>query len=275
MSQPSYRARRLVRRLRGDRFPDVQAFCLFVGYSRSGHSLVGALLDAHPEITIANEANALKLVVEQGLSRRALFEALVENARRQAEHPRGRRGGGGYSYVVPGQWQGRARRLRVIGDNNGGRTRGRLARDPEELTRLERLVQAPLRVLHVTRNPYDVIARRVLISKEGLTLLRATENFAVSARTIDDTVIEKGDRPVLTIRHESLVESPKTELTRACRFLGVHTDDAYLDACASIVFSSPQTARTRIEWTQAERDAVQEVIDGHAFLAGYSWTSSS
>jgi hypothetical protein len=35
---------------------------LFVGYSRSGHSLVGALLDAHPEIPVAYEANALKLV---------------------------------------------------------------------------------------------------------------------------------------------------------------------------------------------------------------------
>jgi hypothetical protein len=36
-----------------DPFADVHAFCLFVGYSRSGHSLVGALLDAHPGITIA------------------------------------------------------------------------------------------------------------------------------------------------------------------------------------------------------------------------------
>jgi hypothetical protein len=77
-----------------DPFPDVQAFCLFVGYSRSGHSLVGALLDAHPEITVAHEANVLELVIEENLSRRVLFETLLENARRQAEHPRGRHGSG-------------------------------------------------------------------------------------------------------------------------------------------------------------------------------------
>ena len=53
----------------------MHAFCLFVGYSRSGHSLVGALLDAHPEITIAHQVNGLKLVIEDNLSRRLLFAA--------------------------------------------------------------------------------------------------------------------------------------------------------------------------------------------------------
>jgi hypothetical protein len=260
---------------RGDPFADVQAFCLFVGYSRSGHSLVGALLDAHPEITIAHEANALKLVVEENLSRRALFETLVENARRQAEHPRGRHASGGYSFIVPDGWQGRSRRLRVIGDKMGGRTRGRLERDPTELTRLARRVRAPLHLLHVTRNPYDCIARRVVISKDGLALSEAIDNFGRSVQTIDDVLIAKGDRRLMTIRHEALVRSPTTELARACDFLGVDADDDYLEACASIVFPAPKTARELIEWTPAARDAVQEIIDRHAFLAGYSWTSSA
>jgi len=262
-------------RLNGDPFPDVHAFCLFVGYSRSGHSLVGALLDAHPEITIAHEANALKLVVDEGLSRQRLFETLIENARRQAEHPRGRHASGGYSFVVPDQWQGRSRRLRVIGDKMGGRTRGRLERDPTELTRLAHLVRAPVHLLHVTRNPYDCIARRVAISKEGLTLAEAVDNFGRSVRTIDDVLMASGDRRLLTIRHESLVHSPRTELARACDFLGVDADDAYLAACASIVFPSPKTARHLIEWPSTDREAVQQIIDRHSFLAGYSWTSST
>jgi hypothetical protein len=274
-SQPSYRASRLALRLRGDPFPDVHAFCLFVGYSRSGHSLVGALLDAHPEITIAHEANALELVIERNLPRRILFETLVGNARRQAEHPRGRHASGGYSFIVPDQWQGRTSRLRVIGDKMGGRTRARLERDPTELTRLARQVRAPVRLLHVTRNPYDCIARRVLVTKNGLALAEAIDNFARSVRTIDDIVVAKGDRRLLTVRHESLVHSPHTELARACHFLGVDTDDAYLDACASIVFSAPQTPRHLVEWTRADRDAVEQIIDRHAFLAGYGWTSST
>jgi hypothetical protein len=161
----------------------------------------------------------------------------------------------------------------VIGDKMGGRTRARLERDPTELTRLARLVRAPVHLLHVTRNPYDCIARRVLIAKEGLTLPDAIRNFAQSVRTIDDILVAGGDVRLLTVRHESLVHAPRTELARACHFLNVETDDAYLDDCASIVFSAPQTARQRIEWTPEERDAVQEIIDRHVFLADYSWTS--
>ena len=35
------------------------AFLLFVGYSRSGHTLVGSLLDGHPNAIIGNEYGAL------------------------------------------------------------------------------------------------------------------------------------------------------------------------------------------------------------------------
>lgn len=256
-----------------DPFADVHAFCLFVGYSRSGHSLVGALLDAHPEITIAHEANVLRLVVDEGFSREALLEKLVENARRQTEHPKGRHASGGYSYVVPGQWQGRTRHLRVIGDKCGGRTRGRLEQDPTELAALERTVQLPLRLVHVVRNPYDNIARWVRVSKNGMTVAGSVERFAQTAGTID-SLIAAGEPPVLTVRHEALIDSPRTEIASLCNFLGVETDDSYLDACASIVFDSPHATRHRVEWTPAEIEGVQEIIDRHAFLAGYGWTST-
>jgi len=155
----------------------------------------------------------------------------------------------------------------------GGRTRGRLERDPTELGTLARLVRAPVRVLHVTRNPYDCIARRVVVSKDGLTIRDAIDNFGRSARTIDEVVVAGGAASVLTIRHESLVAAPQAELARACGFLGVEAGEDYLDACASVVFPSPQTARGLVEWTQADRDAVDGIIGRHEFLAGYSWTS--
>ena len=30
-------------------FDDLKTYCMFLGYPRSGHSLIGALLDAHPD----------------------------------------------------------------------------------------------------------------------------------------------------------------------------------------------------------------------------------
>ena len=35
-------------------FDDVERVCLFIGYQRSSHSLVGSILDAHPEAAIAH-----------------------------------------------------------------------------------------------------------------------------------------------------------------------------------------------------------------------------
>ena len=37
---------------------EVKAFCLFIGYPRSGHSLIGALLDAHESVAMAHELSS-------------------------------------------------------------------------------------------------------------------------------------------------------------------------------------------------------------------------
>jgi hypothetical protein len=36
-------------------FSNVRTFILFVGYPRSGHSLIGSIMDAHPNVIIAHE----------------------------------------------------------------------------------------------------------------------------------------------------------------------------------------------------------------------------
>jgi hypothetical protein len=48
-------------------FPDLSTLCLFIGHPRSGHTLGGALLDAHPNAVIAQKLDVLGLVLD-GLS---------------------------------------------------------------------------------------------------------------------------------------------------------------------------------------------------------------
>lgn len=252
-------------------YGDLQAFCLFIGYPRSGHTLVGALLDAHPDIVIAQGANALRLVVVEGASRSRLYETLLENSRREAA---GGRRGSGYSYVVDGQWQGRVRTLRVIGDKTGKKTAGWLSRDPSALAKLRRTVHLPLRFVHVTRNPYDTIARMTLITRGGAaehSLGSATSAYARLAR-LTAGLIEEERYPVYTIRHESIVAAPHMELQQLCGFLGVDADDSYLDACAGILFPSPRRTRELIEWPADAKKEVEQIIARHSFLHGYSWS---
>lgn len=247
--------------------PDLQAFCIFASYGRSGHSLVGSLLDAHPDVVIAHEANALRLVSE-GMERDELFRTLLENSRRSFE--RGRKQSG-YSYVVDGQWQGRYRTLRVIGDKSGGRTTKLIGRTG--LRRFARAVGLPLRVVHQTRNPFDMVARRSLVLRDGVPKRTVEEAIADLAgmTAVNDRLIREGRYPVITLRHEALIADPQDELARLCEFVGVEPEPGYLDACAAIVYESPHRTRDRIAWTDEDRRAVDAIITLHDFLRGYSF----
>lgn len=108
---------------RNSLYNGVESFVLFVGYPRSGHSLVGAILDSHPEIIIPHEFDLLTKLNrffhdpnEDSHSRRLrIFSKLHSVSRRQAMF--GNRSPNytlGYSYHIPGSWQGKYRnRIRV------------------------------------------------------------------------------------------------------------------------------------------------------------------
>jgi hypothetical protein len=66
------------------RFAEIERFCLFVGFPRSGGSLVGAMLDAHPDMAIAQELGALRKM-GLGYSKAALYAALLKADRKYAE----------------------------------------------------------------------------------------------------------------------------------------------------------------------------------------------
>ena len=59
----------------------VKLFVLFVNYPRSGSSITGSILDAHPNVIMANELNVLEWVQENpNYSKDQLFNSLFENS---------------------------------------------------------------------------------------------------------------------------------------------------------------------------------------------------
>lgn len=59
---------------------NIQTYCLFIGYSRSGHSSVGALLDAHPNIRVVSELGDLKYA-NLGFKRWQIYYLLLKKAK--------------------------------------------------------------------------------------------------------------------------------------------------------------------------------------------------
>src|SRR5499426_2498533 len=90
-------------------FREVEAYCMFIGYPRSGHTLIGSLLDAHPDMVIAQELDALRYIYA-GFRRNQLYSLLLDNS---FHFTTAGRKWSGYSYTVPNQWHGRFVRLRV------------------------------------------------------------------------------------------------------------------------------------------------------------------
>jgi len=242
----------------------VEKLVLFVGYRRSGHSLVGALLDAHPDVAMAHGLDVLHHV-RYGFGREQIATLILENARERAA---GGRVVTGYSYAVPGQWQGRQRRLRVIGSTRGGATARTLRERPELAARVGATLGLPVRWVHVARNPFDNIAtlalrgRRKQLESGIADYFRLVEGVARLRAAV-------GPEALLDLRHEALVADPVATLRRLAAWLGLEAPEDWLSACAGVVFDAPHRTRHDAPWTPEQRERVAKELERHPFLAGY------
>lgn len=243
----------------------LEKYCCFVGYPRSGHTLIGAMLTAHPDAIVSHELDAL-LYVAAGCSKRQLFQLIRDRdlwfAAREGRWNE-------FKYAVPGQWQGRIRTLRVIGDKKGGQTAERLSRRPELLDKLEAMVEIPVHYVHIVRNPYDNIATMARRAKSSVD--KQVEPYF--ERVVACAAARERTEPARWFEgsHEELIAAPKPFLERLAVFLGLTPEPDWLDACAGVVFESPRRGRDRVEWPEAVRREVAARAADHVQLAGYSF----
>lgn len=253
-------------------FEAVHTYVMFLGIGRSGTTLLGALLDAHPNVVIANEKNTLKYLYPFSFSRDRIFRLLQRNAAKQAT--KGRPGGGGYRYPVPGQFQGRSKTIEVIGDKSrSAQSIEWLSFRPDLLKRLSETTRAEIALIHMIRNPFDTIARRSLRRRVSLEKI-TREYFALSARL--DTLLRQIDTmPEPGVRHvalhlEELIRQPAAVLSELCRDLGVQPVSSYIEACSALVYEKPARARQLVSWPPGLVGQIQDHIESLSWLSAYS-----
>jgi hypothetical protein len=271
-----------------------EVFVQFIGFPRSGHSLIGSILDAHPRAVISHELDAMGLF-EKGLPARAIGALILRNSAAFSAHGRW---WNGFSYAVPGQPNGRAEKLRVLGDKKGDWAVRWFQQAPELLETVRRRTGGTCAWVLVTRHPLDNIATMSLRKNRTYDKLRiaaedsaafraqlavAQEAGAVASAARDDmiddyeglcvgiermqTAIPEAER--LHVVYERFVKDPAGEIRDLCRFLDLDPDEAYVAAAASIVRDSPNQSRNAVSWTDAQRARVARLIDRFAFLAPY------
>lgn len=158
----------------------VEKFVFFIGYPRSGHSIVGSFLDAHPHIVMAHEFMLFRKLMKSNMQRRQellhskqhLFDALYSSSARaslsgwRSEDRKVKN----YTLSIDSQWMGKYDdHISIIGDKSGGMTANIYSESPEGFTKLykelKETVNIPIKVIHCIRNPFDIVATNTLYTK--------------------------------------------------------------------------------------------------------------
>eukprot|EP00118_Oscarella_pearsei_P016502 m.158296 g.158296 ORF g.158296 m.158296 type:complete len:375 (+) comp38729_c0_seq2:36-1160(+) len=279
-------------------FESVRFFVLFIGHSRSGHSLVSALLDAHPRIVISNEFNRSGVLRwwaklnPKKKNRAHLFESLYRRAAYDAKYGRSSPQGvpsGRFNYHVPGEWAGRCDgQVTVIGDKKGGGTAKYLSNSTNwsDFKLLQNAVGVPVKIVHVIRDPYDNIATKVLheaglygtfVQKKGKGNLKPFDNEEVVIAHVkeyfqsDEWYIHFRNAKLpgvdfIDVYSNDLVKSPVALLQRLCKWFGVQCSQSYLKHCASVVRGSTSKTRDFIAWSQAAKKLIQTNMKKYDFI---------
>ena len=298
----------------------VKKFVFFVGYPRSGHSIVGSILDAHPHIVISHE---FMLMDRESIFSEPptqnwtsdLFNVLYQHSymdsfvgiRNKYRTEKG------YALNIEGLWQGRYDGfVDVIGDKSGGGTSARFLYDQLSFEynyrQLVARLPVPIKVVHVMRNPYDMISTATIyamISKDvhltdhdfatAKKILNPHKNSSNMPRTkkfINATVLGNqiraifkkisgalkiaelvGEENVLTIHSSDLVHSPRETILRMCAFFQVNVPDLYLKVATEKVYKTVSRTRELVEWPEKLVATVADRMKPYTILHRYNFTS--
>lgn len=278
---------------------DVEKFVFFIGYGRSGHSIVASIMDAHPNVIIAHEYYLFDKFTDPKSyqliqTKSSLFDELYWSSYHstQAGWRSDRKTGKGYNLNLSGSWQGQFKRLKVIGDKTGGSTAMLYHNSPllfkAVLRRLRKIAGVPYAAVHVVRNPYDMIATTALYQASSdishrkvqanttakfkqLQYLEMATNLVLAKAAGVQDMVQGCHLQVLEIHLEDLITNSSRIIHEMCRFLGVPCADAYVQTCQKKVFGHTSRSRDVVVWTDKIREQVERAIQRFPFFNRYSF----
>ena len=300
----------------------IHNFVFFIGYPRSGHSIVASFLDAHPHMIVAHEFSVFSkwpqlLKKEHSATvnmREVLFNELVNSS--HWESLEGERSGKyvnkGYSLDTNSPWHGKCDRyLEVIGDKRAGGTCEEYLRNPIEFEHnyreLMKVVALPIRVLHVVRNPFDLIATSVLYEAARLRnggrasgddakfvnkmknrskrskyeykyrndklLMERVSVIMRLAQAVTNLTTLFGRENVLELHNCDMVSDTIEFVNQVCRFNEVECPSDYVKNCVDKAFKEVSQTRKCVYWPANIIEIVEQQKQNFSFFDRYSFKS--
>jgi len=273
----------------------VKTFVYFIGHARSGHSIVGSVLDGHPHIVISHESKIFKRLIKipYAANKSYIYNTIWSSAFLSANTGIRTAGanGKGYTLAVNGLYQGTYESyIDVIGEKKGDLTTEMFLYSPTQLKKvidkLNTALGLPLKVFHVIRNPFDNIATTVLYDNFRDSQIGKAKRYkgvyAFNTSLVDKEIekyfryyqgIENAKKmfrfDLMVIHGKDFVADPRTMIIKMCNFLEVHCSDNYLDISSKKIFSSESKTRHKIKWEGYQILRVQSYIKKFSNLKRY------
>ncbi len=238
-------------------------FALIVGNGRSGTTLMGSIVDAHPAMVCANETNASQRFW-RGCDRAEIVREIIDNALANAATGRP-----SYEYLYAistgdKNW----RDIAVVADKVWNPSLLLMHGDRSLIASLADRVGCPVSLVHCTRHPLDVIA--TMHRRSGASLYDRMRWYFMHCEAAQ-ALAERGDAPLEHFAHERMVAAPGNEIARVCEFLGVPQPDGYADACRRVIFAEPKRTRDSVSWPPALVSEIAQRAQQYPFLRAYEF----
>lgn len=273
----------------------VMKFVLFVGYPRSGHSIIASMMDGHPDVVIAHEYNLFaKCSKFNPLSDLFQNKTDIVNALYKASAHSARSGWRSDSITSKGynlhttEWHGTFNNLKVVGDKSGGRIAKYFYQNYTMAMacyrELSSTVQVPIFFIHVVRNPFDMIATalirkitsiedmRTLSLKKVQVPLDKVQDYVTSIFHFAEAVLRiEQFAKVYEIHHEDFVRDPKTSVRHICAVLDLQCSTEYVDRCYEKAYRVISKSRYSMEWDPVVKKRIEEEMNKYSFFSMYSF----
>lgn len=248
-------------------------FLTFACTGQSGHTIIAAILDAHPNAMISEEKMVIRKIAKGRFKTPDdMFEHVMYDSRTRVQGKNSYRRKIG-TIEGQGQYEGK---LEVLGDKCGWDAIGRYKDRGVPNTAIldfEQSIGVPVYVIHALRNPYDIIANWYLGKTRG-DMEGAISHYEDLAHATQKVYYESElpDGRILQVRNEDLCANPFSVIVNMCSFLGLEWDNTdHVPRCAKIIFKNPNRRRDEISWCDEDLKRISDIIDRYSFLEGYDF----
>jgi hypothetical protein len=259
----------------------IKYYIAFIGWGRSGNSLIAALLDFHPNIYIKNEFQTLQ---ERFKTQEEIFEYILKKREYKLAKGKSQAWGGFHHPRFKDMEKGVPL---IIGGKKAGGTSNTLLKNkigsPSILKQnpvlfkkfYDDIIKVPVKWIHVQRNPYDNITTIFTHKKKkwkvephvGRIRLWCIDEYFQQAEAVKKVLKE---RDYITVRLEEVIKNPKKEVIRICDHLEVDVYKEYLNHCENTVWDKPRQTRFNVDfWTEEMINLVREKMEEFNFMDGY------